>query len=328
VTVRWGIAGPGRIATSFAEDLARVDDAPLVAVASRSQARADAFGARFGIAARYSDADAMAADPDVDVVYVASPHSAHEADTLRYVEAGKHVLCEKPLALNARQAQCMADAARGRGVFLMEAMWSRFLPAYRVLRDTLDERRVGEPLLVESDFGYRAPFDPSERHFDRAVGGGALLDLGVYPIQLCSFVLGTPDRVVADGLLGETHVDELVAAVLHHRGGALGVVKAALRVPMACTARIAGSDGWVALPAFAHCPEWIELAVAGRAVERIDASFEGNGLRFEVDEVHRCLAAGRGESDVMPLDESIAIAATMDDIRRQIGVTYPADEAW
>jgi predicted dehydrogenase len=325
VTVRWGIVGPGRIATDFAEDLARVPDARLVAVASRSQERADAFGARFDIAARYDDADALASDADVDVVYVASPHSAHEADTLRYIEAGKHVLCEKPLALNAQQANRVVAAAREQGVFLMEAMWSRFLPAYRALREILDERRIGEPLLVESDFGYRAPVDPADRHFDRALGGGALLDLGVYPIQLCSFVLGPPERVVADGVVGETDVDELVAAVLHHPNGALGVVKAALRVPMACTARIAGSDGWIALPAFAHCPQSIEVGAVGRAVERIDTSFDGKGLRFEADEVHRCLAEGRTESDVMPLDESVAMAATMDEIRRQIGVTYPAD---
>ena len=176
---------------------------------------------------------------------MATPHAHHEANTLLFVEAGKHVLCEKPFALNARQAQRMADAARAQGVFCMEAMWSRFLPAYRVLVDVLGEGRIGEPLLVEADFGYRTPVVPDDRHFDLHQGGGALLDLGIYPVQLCTLVLGLPDRVSAEGVIGTTGVDEQVAAVLHHPGDRLGVVKAALQVSMACTARIAGTDGWI-----------------------------------------------------------------------------------
>ena len=207
---------------------------------------------------------------------MATPHAHHEAMTLLFVEAGKHVLCEKPFALNARQAQRMVDAARAQGVFCMEAMWSRFLPAYRVLVDVLGEGRIGEPLLVEADFGYRTPVVPDDRHFDLHQGGGALLDLGIYPVQLCTLVLGLPDRVAADGIVGSTGVDEQVAAVLHHPGDRLGVVKAALQVSMSCTARIAGTDGWIELPAFMHCPE--SLDVAGPAgLEHIDAALRGRG---------------------------------------------------
>jgi predicted dehydrogenase len=317
VTVRWGVIGPGTIATQFAHAVDQLDDGEIVAVASRSAERARAFAGRFAIRSAYDDARALVEDPTVDAVYVATPASRHAADTLLAVEARKAVLCEKPFALDAAEAQAMVDAARARRTFLMEAMWSRFLPAYRALVDLLGERRIGEPLLVEGDFGYRTAVDPADRHFDPALGGGALLDLGVYPVQLCTLVLGIPDRVAAEGVIGETGVDEQVAAVLHHPGGRLGVVKAALTVPLACEARIAGSDGWIDVPAFMHCPHWLD--VGGPSPERIDAGYEGEGLRFEVAEVHRCLADGLTESPGMPLDETVAIAGVLDAVRAQLG---------
>ena len=321
---RWGVIGPGIIATGFAEAMQWADGGRITAVASRSAERAEAFGDRFDIPTRYGDYAALATDPDIDVVYVATPHSRHEVDTIGLLQAGKHVLCEKPLALNARQAARMADEARSRGLFLMEAIWSRFLPAYRFLVEILGEGRIGAPLLVEADFGFRRPVDPDHRHFAPSLGGGALLDLGIYPIQLCTLVLGPIERVVADGVVGETGVDEVVTALLHHGEDRLGVIKAALRVGMTCTARIAGTEGAIDLPAMMHCPD--SLTVSSTAgVEHIDASYEGNGLRFEIDEVHRCLAAGRTESTVVPLDESIALATTLDAIRGELGVVYPGE---
>ena len=322
--IRWGVVGPGAIATGFAEAMQLAEGGTIAAVASRSAERAEAFGDRFGIPARYGDYDSLAADPGVDVVYIATPHSRHEADTLSFLRAAKHVLCEKPLALNARQAGRMAEEARSRGLFLMEAIWSRFLPAYRSLVDVIGEGRIGQPVLVEADFGFRRPVEPAHRHFARELGGGALLDLGIYPVQLCSLILGPIEGVVADGVVGETGVDEVVAAVLHHGEGRLGVAKAALRVSMTCTARIAGTEGVIDLPAMMHCPN--SLTVASPAgVQHIDASYEGNGLRFEIEEVHRCLSDGQTESQVIPLDESIALATTLDAIRAQIGVVYPGE---
>jgi predicted dehydrogenase len=322
--IRWGVIGPGIIATGFAEAMQWVDGSTITAVASRSAERAEAFGDRFDIPARYGDYDALAADPDVDVVYVATPHSRHEADTIGLLRAGKHVLCEKPFALNARQAARMAEEARSRGLFLMEAIWSRFLPAYRSLVEVIGEGRIGEPLLVEADFGFRRPVDPTHRHFAAELGGGALLDLGIYPIQLCTLVLGPVERVVADGVVGATGVDEVVTALLHHPRDRLGVVKAALRVGMTCTARIAGTDGSIDLPAMMHCPNSLTVSSAA-GVEHIDAGYEGNGLRFEIDEVQRCLQEGRTESTVVPLRESIALATTLDAIRAELGVVYPGE---
>jgi len=324
MTVRWGVGGTGGIAARFADAMSLVDGGRIVAVASRSLERAEAYADRFGVPRRYADYAALADDSEVDAVYVATPHSRHEADTLLFLGGGKHVLCEKPFALNSTQGQRMVTAAHDAGIFLMEAMWSRFLPAYRVLGDLLADRRIGDPLLVEADFGFRAPFDAAHRLFDPAQGGGALLDLGIYPLQLCDLVFGAPDRISADATLGATGVDENTAAVLHHPGGGLAVIKAAVRVAMACTARIAGTQGVIELPAFMHCPDQVRVTVE-RQTEVIDAPYVGDGMRFEIEEVHSCLARGVRESTVWPLRKTLELAATMDTIREQIGVRYPGE---
>jgi predicted dehydrogenase len=324
-TIRWGVVGTGGIATRFADAMTRVDGGRIVAVASRSRERADGYADRFAIAARYDDDRALAEDEAVDAVYVATPHPRHETDAVRALEAGKHVLCEKPFALNAVQAGRMVDAARRSGTFLMEAIWSRFLPSYRALADVLGSGRIGTPLHVDADFGFRMPLDRSHRLFDPHLGGGALLDLGIYPLQLCTLVLGPIDRIAAGGVIGETGVDEQVAAVLRHAAGGIGVAKAAVSAPLPCTARIGGTEGWVDLPAFMHCPTSFEVQAFGAAPEVVECPFEGDGLEYEIAEVHRCVADGATESPTMPLANTLALAAAMDEIRSQIGLTYPGE---
>jgi predicted dehydrogenase len=323
--IRWGIVGPGGIAAKFARAMTRVDEGRIVAVSSRSAERAAAFADRFEIAARYDDDRALADDTDVDAIYVATPHARHAADAVRFLDAGKHVLCEKPLALNAAQVRRMTAAAEAGGRFLMEAVWSRYLPAYRTLLDVLAAGRIGTPLQVDADFGFAVPVDPAHRLFDPLQGGGALLDLGIYPLQLGTLVLGPIEHIAAVGVLGTTGVDERVAAVLRHEGGGTGVVKAAITLPLACTARISGTAGWIDLPAFMHCPRSLIINTPGGTSEVIDCSFEGEGFEFEIAEVHRCLAAGLTESPTMPLAESLALATAMDEIRAQIGVVYPGE---
>jgi predicted dehydrogenase len=325
--IRWGVAGPGGIAVRFANAMQHCADGQIIAAASRSRERADAFADRFRVPTRYDDYGALAEDPDVDAVYVATPHSRHETDATLYLLAGKHVLCEKPFALDAAQVRRMTAAAQASGRFCMEAMWSRFLPAYRVLADLLDAGRIGNPLFAEADFGFRRPMDSTHRLFDRALGGGALLDLGIYPLQLADLVFGRPDRIVADAVLGETGVDEQVAAILHHPAGGLAVVKAATRVTLACTARIAGTDGTIDLSAFMHHPDEVRVTSSrGAEAEVIDTRFDGEGLRFEIDEVHRCVVEGLTESPTWPLAKTLELAETMDAIRDQIGVTYPSED--
>jgi predicted dehydrogenase len=323
--IRWGIAATGTITGMFAAGLDQLDDADIAAVASRTPARAAEFAAQVGATRAHGSYEDLAADPDVDVVYVASPHSRHEADTLLFLEAGKHVLCEKPFAVNRAQAERMAAAARARGLFCMEAMWSRFLPSWRRVQELTREGRLGEVLCVEAGLGFRRPVDPAHRLFDRALAGGATLDVGVYPVAFTSWVLGTPDAVAALGHIGGTDVDEQVAAVLHHPGGQLATIGAAIRAWLPSTARVTGTEGWALLPAMMHRATHVDLGGAGGGHERIEAPFAGEGLRFQAVEVHRCLRKGLTESPDMPLAETCAIAGTLDAIRAEIGMTYPGE---
>ena len=237
MTIRWGVVATGGIANRFAGAMTRVDDGEIVAVSSRTSEGAAAFADRWDIERGYSNEDEMAADPDIDVVYVATPHSRHETDTIRYLESGKPVLCEKPFALNSKQVRQMIATATSHRLFLMEAVWSRFLPAYRALTELVAAGRIGTPLQVDAEFGFPVPFDANHRLFAPELGGGALLDLGIYPLQLCTLILGPIDRVAAVASIGETGVDEQVAAVLHHERGGLGVAKASVSAVLSCTAR-------------------------------------------------------------------------------------------
>jgi len=302
--------------------LALVDDAALAAVGSRSIERARAFADRYGVPAAHGSYEDLAADPTIDVVYVATPQSSHERDTLLFIEAGKHVLCEKPFALNATQGRRMVEAARARGVFLMEAMWSRFLPPYRKLVELLGDQAIGEVRLVEADFGFVMPRDPEHRHWDPWRGGGGLLDLGVYPAQLASLVLGPPSTVAAAGYVGPTGVDEQVAAVLGHPEGQLAIVKAAIATNLTCTARIAGTLGTIELPALMHCPGSLTVARPGQR-DVFETPWAGGGWHFQVLEVHQRLAAGELESPTMPHAETLSIMETLDTIREQIGLQFP-----
>jgi predicted dehydrogenase len=318
LTVRWGIAGTGGIAGRFAQALRETPEAELVAVGSRTDRNANRFADEWDIPRRHGDYDDLAHDDDVDVVYIATPQSRHADDACRYLDAGKHVLCEKPMAMTEAEVLRMTASAALAERFCMEAIWSRFLPSYLTLWELLVQGRIGEPQFVEADFGFRMPVDAGHRLFDPGRGGGALLDLGIYPLQLASWILGPPDSVAASGHIGETDVDETVAATLHHPGGRLAVVKASIRVNLTCTARIVGTEGSVELPAFMHCPDRLTVFDQFNQPEVLERPIEGEGLRYQVDEVHRCLAEGLAESPVMTLAESAQLAATMDTIRDQI----------
>jgi predicted dehydrogenase len=311
--VRWGILGTGEIAALFATDLALADDATAAAVGSRSGARADAFGARFGIPSRYGSYEALVGAADVDVVYVATPAPAHRDAVLLALSAGKPVLCEKPFAMSADEAREMVGAARAAGVFLMEAMWTRFLPHIVRLRELLAGGALGEVRLVQADHGQRLP--PDHRVFARELGGGALLDLGIYPVSLASMVLGTPTRVAAMSEPATTGVDAQTSVLLHHESGAHAVLTSTLEVRTPTTATIAGTEARVEIESVWYKPSAFTLVRQDGPSERFASPQRGRGMFYEAEEVARCLREGRVESDVMPLDETISIAATMDEIR-------------
>jgi predicted dehydrogenase len=314
---RWGIAATGRIAGIFARDLALLDTAELIAVGSRDFGRAEEFGSQFDVPHRHGSYDALADDPDVDVVFVASPVTSHYTDVLRFLNAGKHVLTGKPLAIDAAQSRKMVAAAAERGLFLMEGMWNRFLPAYVALREILAARRIGTPLFVDADFGASLPFDPSQRLFDPAVGGGALRNMAIYPLQLAQMVLGPVSMSVATGVIGASGVEETIIAAVEHRDGGRSVSKASLRIDFACEARITGTAGHIDLPKYMHKPRYFDVT-DGDGTVRIDAPFDGVGLRFQAAEVQACIAAGETQSKIMPWDETIRLAELMDDCRAQL----------
>lgn len=320
--VRWGIAATGGIARKFAKDLEHVPDAQLVAVGSRSRESAMSFGATYGALHRHGSYEDLAADPDVDVVYVATPQSRHREDTLLFLEAGKSVLCEKPFAMTAAEAAEMAAAARSRGLFLMEGMWSRFLPAWAELRSQVAAGAIGEVRLVSASFGFRMGVDPRHRLFDLALGGGALLDLGVYPITLASMLLGRPSQITALAHLGETGVDEQTGIVLGFESGALAMLSAAIRTNLPIVAQVAGTEGAITVPPVFHMASAIELS-GPQGDQRIECPITGNGLHYQALEVGRCLRAGLRESEVMPLDESVAVMETLDRVRERIGLRFP-----
>lgn len=321
---RWGIAGTGGIADSFTRDLALVPGAEVAAVGSRTLDRAAAFAATHGIGRAHGSYEELAADDEVDVVYVAGPHTTHRDLTLQFLAAGRHVVCEKPLGLSAAEVQEMIDAARAADRFLLEALWSRFLPAYTELRALLAQGVIGEPRMVEAEFGFVLPFDPAHRLFDPGLGGGATLDLGIYPIQLGHLVFGPPDEVAATGHLSATGVDEHVAAVLRHPGGGITVAKASLTASLRCSATVSGTLGTIELPPFMHRPE--SLVVRNPDGERtVAAPITGVGLHHEALEVHRCLAAGERESPLHPLADSLALATTLDAVRAALGVRYAGE---
>ena len=323
--IRWGILAPGNIAKQFARGLAALPDAELVAVGSRSQERADKFGDEFGAARRHGSYGDLVNDPDVDAVYVASPHSGHREHTILCLEAGKPVLCEKPFAINAAQAREMIDTARSKGVFLMEAMWTRFLPAVVKVREWLAEDAIGDVQMLVADFGFGASFNIESRLFDPARGGGALLDVGIYPVSFASMVFGgPPTRIVSMAQKCESGVDERSAAVFGYDGGRLAIVYTAICTTTPQVACIMGSKGRIDMPA----PFWKATRAtlsAGDRNEAVDIPFEGNGYNYEAAEVARCLREGRLESEVIPLDETLSVVETMDTIRAQWGLKYPME---
>lgn len=323
-TINWGILGPGSISTKFAQGLKEVPDARITAVGSRDLDRAKVFADNFNAPNAYGSYEALVADPDVDVIYIGTPHSFHKDHTLLCLNAGKHVLCEKPFAINAAEAQEMVTFAREKKLFLMEAMWSRYLPTLVKVRELIADGAIGDLRMVQADFGFRAGVNPEGRLFKPALGGGALLDVGIYPLSLAHMVLGTPDRITSMAELGSTGVDEQTAFILGYDSGPIAVLSTAIRTNTPHEATIIGTSGWIKI----HSPWWISdiltLKTDGQ-VQMISCPFVGNGYNYEAVEAGDCIRAGKTESDIMPLDETLALIKIMDQIRAQIGLKYPME---
>ena len=322
--IRWGILGCGRIAAKFADALRCVEEAELVAVGSRTLDNARAFGAACHARRCYGSYQELAEDSELDIIYVATPHSFHAENTLLCLSAGRGVLCEKPLAVNAVQGRAMIDCARTHRRFLMEAMWTRFLPLLEKVQELLAENAIGRPHLLAADFGFRDdPAAGKQRLHDPLLAGGALLDVGVYPLALSSMLFGAPRHICSAATFGQTGVDEQNAMILTFDQGRLATLYSAQQTETPQEATIMGTEGMIRL----HRPWWrgtaLTLSRPGRDAQVMELPTHENGFVYEIRAVHRDLREGRLENARMPLDESLAILQTLDAIRRQWGFRYP-----
>jgi predicted dehydrogenase len=323
---RWGILGTGAIARQFVKGLRSLTEAEVFAVGSRSEDSAAEFAERRNIPRRHASYEDLAADPEVDVVYIATPHPFHAENAELCLQAGKAVLCEKPFCVNAAQAERVVELAREKGVFIMEGMWTRFFPLMEEVRRLLSEGAIGEVRMLNVDFGFRADLDPSSRLFERRLGGGALLDVGVYCVSFASMVLGRPSGFVSLPHLGETGVDEQASVILEHEGGRLANLSIGVRTNTPQEATIMGTEAYIRIHAPWWRPESMTISRPGTEDEIVEAPVSGNGFNYEAAEVMRCLEAGKTESDVMPLDETLSVMRTMDGIRAEWGLRYPGEE--
>ena len=320
---RWGLMATGGIARTFAQDLAHVPGASLAAVGSRSQQKADAFADEFDVPNRHASYADLAADPEVDAVYVSPPHPFHHEATLLALRGGKAVLCEKPFAMSLAESREMVDQARSSGTLLVEAMWTRFLPTMVRVREILAAGTLGEIVYVTAEHGQWFAQDASHRLFAPSLGGGALLDLGIYPISFVHMVLGAPARITAVSDPAFTGVDKTTSAVLQYDSAAHAVVTTSLAAASNNPAAVYGSEARLELDGSFYTPTSFRVtAHDGTVLESYEPPAGGRGMEHEAIEVGRCLDEGLTESPSMPRDATKAVMATLDEIRTQIGLDY------
>ncbi|MGY1739192.1 MULTISPECIES: Gfo/Idh/MocA family protein [unclassified Blastococcus] len=325
--IRWGIVGPGRIAESVLPDFVHVEGARVTAVASRSAERGADFARRHGIPRAHGSYAEILADPDVDVLYLATPHAQHAAVALAAIEAGKALLVEKAFTATPEGTAQVVAAARSAGVFVMEAMWTRFQPAVVALRDLVAEGAIGEVRSVQADLGVARVYDPADRLFALELGGGALLDLGVYVVSFAQMLLGTPDTVTVAGSTFPTGVDAEAALLLGYADGRSATLTTSLRYPTPGAARVLGTAGWIdVLPRFHH-PDTIVLSRLGADPETLTRPQTGRGYAHELIEVTECLRAGRTESAGMPLADTQAVMDVLGRAAQALGVAHSEDPA-
>ncbi len=324
--IRWGILGTGNIARQFAEGLQSARGAVLQAVGSRTAETAEAFGSQFGIPRRHASYEALAADPEVDIVYIATPHPMHKGNSMLCLNAGKAVLCEKPFTINRREAEEVVACARANNRFLMEAMWTRFLPAVLQAQMWIREGRIGKVRMIRADFGFRVGYEEEPRLFDLEMGGGALLDVGIYPISLAAMVLGPhPIKVNTMATIGPTGVDDQNMVALQYENGAIALAASAVRTETPQDACIIGENGFISL----HTPFWradtVTLSLPGREPETHHLPLTGNGYNYEAEAVMDCMRSGKTECIVMSLNETITLMGILDTARAQWGLRYPME---
>lgn len=319
---RWGILGAGRIAEKFASALNFTKGAELHAVASRDGGKAVHFMEKYGATHAYNEYIKMIEDPETDIIYIATPHTFHHEQAILCLEHKKPVLCEKPMALNLEQVSQMINTANSHQTFLMEGMWSRFMPSINKMLDLINEDTIGHVQYVQADFGFQAPFDPEGRLYNLQLGGGSLLDIGIYPIFLTTLLLGEPSRIQSMAKLAVTGADEYCSMQFQYAGGQIANIFSSITVKTSLTAEIAGLKGKINL----HCPFYkateLSIELNNGEINHFSFPHEHNGFEYEIREVMQCLDKGYTECPLMPHDFSVQMARTMDRVREQCGIVY------
>ncbi len=319
----WGLIGPGLIAQQFADDLRVIDDAALYAVASNSMERGRAFAQKNGGEKVYDSYEALVNDPDVDAVYIATPHRFHFDNTMLCLNAGKPVLCEKPLTVNAAETKILIETAKEKKVFLLEALWTRYLPIYSQIRQWLDEGVIGDLHLLSSTFGFNIPKNKDLRWMNPELAGGTLLDMGVYPIATSQWVLGQmPESFGAEAIIGETGVDELISVALKYPNGVISQFSTNFLSNNINDFYIYGTKGIIRIHANYWGSSRATLMVDGKELT-VSKPLRASGFEYQTEEAMRCIRAGLLESPGMPQAQTLANMELMDSIRAKIGLKYP-----
>ncbi len=318
----WAILGPGGIARAFAKDLAHLDGHSIGAVGSRSLSNAENFAAEFGGKA-YGSYEELVNDPSIDAVYVATPHPAHHDNVIMALNAGKPVLCEKPFSVNAVQAQAMVDAASKNQVALMEAMWARFLPHYAKVREIVASGALGQILSIHADHGQRLADRDIARLVEPSLAGGALLDLGIYPISFAHMILGNPTSITSSAVMTDKGVDAQSSMIFSYKDGAQAVLTTTMMEQTPCRAVVAGLNGWLEIDRTFYNPASMRVVMNDGTVSEYPNTYFGHGLREQAESFKQLVQAGRLESEILTWQDTVDIMKSMDTVRQQIGLKYP-----
>ena len=318
----WGILGPGGIARAFAKDLQQLDGHSVGAVGSRTLKNSQDFANTFG-GISYGSYEELVADPSIDAIYVATPHPAHKENVITALNAGKPVLCEKPFAVNAMEAQEMVAAAQKNNVALMEAMWSRFLPHYAQVREIIASGILGKILTVHADHGQRLADQNIPRLVEPALAGGALLDLGIYPVSFAHMVLGNPTKITASGVLTDKGVDAQTSMIFDYADGAQAVLNTTMIEQTPCRAVVAGVNGWLEIDRVFYTPTSMRVTLFDGSITQYPVNYSGHGLREQAEVFKKLVQSGQTQSDILNWKDTVDIMQTLDTVRSQIGLRYP-----
>ena len=319
---KWGVLGPGGIAKAFAEDLKKLDGHSIAAVGSRTLSNAQSFAKTFGGTA-YGSYEELVADSQIDAIYVATPHPAHKDNVILALNAGKPVLCEKPFAVNALEAQQMVDAAAKNSVALMEAMWARFLPHYAKVREIIASGALGKIHTIHADHGQRLADQNIPRLVEPSLAGGALLDLGIYPVSFAHMILGNPSKITSTAVLTDKGVDAQTSMIFDYADGAQAVLNTTMIEQTPCRAVVAGLNGWLEIDRTFYNPASMRVILNDGSVTQYPSSYQGHGLREQAEVFKQLVTSGQQQSQILNWQDTVDIMKTLDQVRTQIGLKYP-----